>query len=225
MTVLDVVKSAALRTDLDVPSVVFASTDRTMMEVGDMLNTCARQILDEYDWQALKKIGTLTGDGTVEEFDLPADYDRMTRDARLWTESAPHWNVGQISPEGWLALDNGMNLSWRSLWTIFGSKLHIRTAPYADQDIRFFYISNAIVNGTDPQQFTADTDSFVLDERLLKLCFVWNWRKQKGFDYAADLQEYQDALAYAIGKDKGPRRIYGNSGGYVPDIFAAVWGR
>ncbi len=227
MTVLDVVRSAATRMDLEIPSALFVTQDRTWVEVADQVNTCARQILEEYDWERLKKIAVINGDGVTEDFNLPSDYDRMTRDARLWDQTSPWWNVGQVTSEAWLALEEDSNLSWRALWTIFGGQMHIRSAPQAGQNIKYFYITNALVNGANSTAFTADSDSFVLDERLLKLSLIWNWRKNKGYDYASDLQEYQEALSYAIGKDKGPRRIYegSNRGGYIPDVFAAVWGR
>lgn len=226
MTVIEVAQKAASRLAMEIPTTLYTNTERTWVEMGNMINTAARQILDEYDWERLKKIEEITGDGTTEDFDFPEFYDRMTRDARLWSVDSPWWNVGQIAPEGWLALESSnSNLSWRSVWTIFGGQIHIREAPTTV--IRYFYISNAIVNAGTQREFTADSDTFVLDERLLLLSTLWNWKKVKGLDFAPELQEYQEALSYCIGKDKGPRRIYEGSGrgGFVPDIFAAVWGR
>lgn len=142
MTVLDVARQAASRLSLEIPNTLYSNTDRTWVEMGNMINTAARQLLDEYDWERLKKIATITGDGTTEDFDFPADYDRMTRNARFWSNESPWWNVGQIDPEGWLALDSSnANLAWRSLWTIFGGQIHIRSAP--STAIRYFYISNS----------------------------------------------------------------------------------
>lgn len=225
MTILDVVKQAATQLGLEIPSVVFTNTTRTWIDVQNTINRCAYQILDEYDWERLKQIHVLNGDGAQEDFDFPDDFYRMTRDARLWDSASPAWNVGQVQSEAWLALDQNKNVSWRSLWTIFGGQMHFRPALYSEQTVRFFYISKNIVSG-DKTEFTADTDAFVLDEKLLRKCLVYNWKKDKGMDYAADLQEYQEALSYAIGSDKGPRRIYeGTHNGYVPDIFAAIWGR
>ena len=40
----------------------------------------------------------------------------------------------------------------------------------------------------------ADGDSFVLDERLLKLGMIWQWKANKGSPYAEDMATYGDAL-------------------------------
>jgi hypothetical protein len=56
-------------------------------------------------------------------------------------------------------------------------------------------------------RFTDDADSFRLDERLLKLGMVWQWKANKGTSYAEDMGTYTDALSIAMGHDK-PAPIY-----------------
>jgi hypothetical protein len=60
-----------------------------------------------------------------------------------------------------------------------------------------------IVLGNDTTKFTQDTDTFVLNDRLLKLGLIWYWKQQKGQPYAEDLETYQTALSQLIGADKG----------------------
>jgi hypothetical protein len=50
--------------------------------------------------------------------------------------------------------------------------------------------------------FLNDTDVFELDERLLKLGMIWQWKAQKGTPYAEDMATYEDALARVAGADK-----------------------
>jgi hypothetical protein len=49
--------------------------------------------------------------------------------------------------------------------------------------------------------FSNDNDTFVLDERLLKLGMIWQWKAQKGSPYAEDMASYETALARVAGAD------------------------
>lgn len=214
MSVLQVAQKAALRLGLEVPSVLFTNTTRTWLEIQLMVNDCAQQILDEYDWQALKKVHTIQGDGTAEDFPMPADYDRMVRDAHMWTNFMPFWNAQNVgSVDSWLAMESSNFFAMVvPMWIIFNNEFHVRPSLAATDTLKFFYVSNYIVKDDGSTvgtvtEFTADTQSFVLPERLLTHCLVYNWKMQKGMDYSADLQQYEDDMAYAIGRDKGPRII------------------
>lgn len=217
MTILDVVKSVAAVVDIDIPSVVYSSTDRTMIEMGVMANTCARQILEEYDWQRLKKIATITGDGVSTTFPLPADYDRMVKDANLMGRDFTFRAHQQITDSNqWLELQTYEIPSWEPRWSLFGGSFNILPALGNTLTLQYFYISNWIVNGTQTE-FTADTDTFVLDERLLRLCMIWNWKAQKGQEYSNELQDYQEAMSRATFKDPGTRQaITGYSRYHLP---------
>lgn len=214
MTVLSVVQKTALRVGLEVPSVFFTNPSRTWQEMQVLVNDCAKQILDEYDWQALKKVATINGDGIEEDFPMPADYNRMVRDAHMWTNFMPFWNAQQVgSVDSWLAMETSNFFAMIvPMWIIFNNEFHVRPVLGATDTLKYFYVSEYVVkdegsNVGTATEFTADTQSFVLDERLLTHCLVYNWKMQKGMDYSADLQQYEDDMAYAIGKDKGPRII------------------
>jgi hypothetical protein len=174
MTVLQVAQRAALRCGLEVPSVFFTNQTRTWQEMQVLVNDCARQILDEYDWQALKKVATITGDGVLTEFPMPDDYDRMVRDAHMWTNFTPFWNAQQVSSvDSWLAMEeSGFFSMVVPVWIIFGNLFHVRPALDTPDTLKYFYVSKFVVsdNGSPvgiSETFTADTQSFVLDERLL----------------------------------------------------------
>jgi hypothetical protein len=218
MTVLTTVQSAASVLGLDIPSVLFSSTTRTWMEMQNMVNFCARQLLEEYDWQRLKKIASVTGDGSTTAFDLPSDYDRMVKDANIWGPSFTFYPSHQVDDVNrWLELETYSVETWTPRWSLFGGYLNLLPAIASGDVMKYFYVSNLIVkSGTTPDQtaFLADTDSFVLDERLLDLCLRYNWKKAKGFDYAAELQDYEEALSRAQFKDTGARQAIISGRGY-----------
>ena len=77
---------------------------------------------------------------------------------------------------------------------------------------RFSYLDKncvALTSSGFGDTFTADTDAFRLDERLLKLGMIWTWKQLKGSPYAEDMGTYQDALAVASGADSPAPIIVG----------------
>lgn len=210
MTALSIIQSAATVLDEEIPSVVFSSTERTWIEMGVMLNTCARQILEEYDWQRLTKSTSVTGDGTLLAFPLPSDYDRMVKDANLWGPNFTWYPSMQVFDfNQWLQLQSYSIEPWEPRWMLYGGNLNIMPVLPSAETLTYGYISNLLVKpvtGPNKTEFTLDTDSFVLDERLLRLSLIWNWKKAKGFDFSAELIEYEEAMNRARFKDPGARQ-------------------
>lgn len=214
MTILEVVQRASMRLGFERPDVVFSSTDRTMLEVQDAVNEAALKILNDFDWQALTKTATITGDAVTTAFPLPDDYYRMTKTAELWTNAGPGWDIQGVTPEEYLSLDSLTFATWKAYWAIFGNALNIQPVRPTSETIRYMYINKNCVTpsaGSAKPEFTADDDSFVLDERLLRLCFIATRKQNKGFDYAADLNEYEMALSNLSAADKGTRFVRSRS--------------
>lgn len=221
MTILSIVQKATLSLDMEQPTVLFSSTERTWVEMANIVNICAAQILEAYDWQRLIKTATVTGDGVETAFPLPADYDRMVRDANLWSPGLTWYPSQQMQDfNQWLELQSYAIETWQQRWMIFGGNLNVMP-PVADTEtLRFGYISNNIVNGPVTSQFTTDTDNFILDDELLRLSIVWNWKKIKGYDFQVELAEYGERLNSLQFSDVGARqRIISGRGAYRSGRF------
>ncbi len=216
MTVLSALQSASIKLIARRPAVFFGADDTFELEMTDMVNTVADEVAEANDWQALVKIATLTGTGTQEEFDLPADYARQMltttiRDVDNWA-----WGYGRCA-----TVDDFMRFKESNLntlpgvWVIFGNKLHVFPAPAAGSTARFVYISKnwaiPISGGATRSQFTADTDTFALSEDLLMKGLVWKYRDNKGLASDGDQEDFESALSYHAGKDSGAFVIRTNS--------------
>jgi hypothetical protein len=95
-------------------------------------------------------------------------------------------------------------------WTIHGGRIHIRPAPVAGEEVKYFYMTAKWAldrEGTAKAAFDADDDTFRLPEKLLELCMIWKWRAAKGLPYAENLTDYEDAKEKLIAADRGPRTI------------------
>lgn len=91
-------------------------------------------------------------------------------------------------------------------WTMIGDQILIKPALPSLSTASFFYISDLIIkaeDGSPKAEFTSDDDVFRLDERVLRLGMIWQWKANKGQAYGEDMTTYEDALAVASGNDKG----------------------
>lgn len=224
MNILQIVQAATLSIDVDRPQVLFTSTDRTALELIDTVNTAALQILDEYDWQRLIRTATITGDGVLTAFPLPDDYSRMVKDASL---VGPNWRFYPAQQmqdfNHWLELMDYPVATWEQRWMVFGGNLNIMPIMPLNTPLSYGYISTSIVGGPDLSTFTTDDDTFVLDDELLRLGIIWNWKKSKGYDFSAELAQYQQRMEMQRFRDVGSRQTLitgGRRGRYtIPGAF------
>lgn len=208
MNILAIVQSASLFLDLERPQVVFSSTDRVWQEMASTINMAAQQILDDYDWSDLIRTATITGDGVQSAFPLPTDYSRMVKDASLIGQQVRFHPSQQVQNfNHWLELEAYPIPQWQQRWMIFGGNVNVFPAVSNTNTLRYGYITTQIVNGSDPTTFTADTDTFVLDDEMLRLGIIWNWKQAKGFDFAADLAKYEERKESVRFSDPSPQNI------------------
>lgn len=213
MTVLSAVQAASTWIGVAVPTVLFTGTDRTSVELQAMVNECAKAIAEDFDWSRLRTLATITGDATTTDWSLPSDYSRMLKKASLWPSAMPTTPIQHIADtDEWLMLDVQGFQSVVQRWTIYGNQIHVKPAIASAATAKYYYISNLLVSATGSTtltktDFTLDTDSLFVDERLLKLNLIWRWKAAKGRPYAEDLANYQNALDVVAGADRGSRFI------------------
>jgi hypothetical protein len=210
MTILSVLQDVASFIGVTVPNEVFASTVREHVELASMAQEMAERIASGHDWQKLSKVATITGDGSAEAFDLPSDYDRMLVKASVWSSSLETALSPITSLDKWLELDVQSFDFVINAWTIYAGQMNIKPALSTGATAKYFYQSDRIIapaTGANKVAFTADTDSFVLDERLLKLGVIWRWKEQKGQPYAECMADYEELKERLVVRDRGSRMM------------------
>lgn len=208
-TILAIIREVCPVIGLPVPSAVFASTRREHVELAALANEMAQRIAwDTHDWTKLKTLCTIVGDGVETAFDLPGDFHRMLKKARLWPSATPNSPLTHYpDSDQWLGLEVQNFQRLLGAWTLIGEQIHIKPVLAADAQASFYYISkdyalDAETNEPHPD-FDADTDLWRLDDRVLRLGMIWQWKANKGFAYAENMATYEEALMMSIGADKG----------------------
>lgn len=206
MTVLSVARQVATYLGRDIPTTVYGSAEREDLELAEILQEAAQEIYKAYDWEALKTLNTYNGDGANEVFALPADYGRFPKDMKIWSSRIETPLTHIVSQDRWLELQIRSYEFVIGVWTKFGGNIYIRPAMVVGETAQFFYISKNVVEDLSNVRkavFTQDDDTFLLNERILKLCAIWKWKASKNLPYDEDMKTYQMALEECVAEDKG----------------------
>lgn len=207
------------------PSTFFGASGQFEAEMTDLANEVAQDVCQYQDWQGLIRLATITGDGTQTGFDLPTDYGRMLLNSDVQDTNNWAWGYhGFTDINEFLYFEERGFLGHPGGWIIYDNQLRFQPAPTAAATARFPYITKnyALDTSTAPKAaFTADTDNFVLPERLLTLGLVWRWRENKKLDATGDQEAFIKALdEYAV-KDGGSRVQRRNAGRNYPGTHVA----
>jgi len=224
MTVLSACQKAAIRLIGKKPTTFFSSNNAFELEIQDLATEVATDIAKSYDWRSLTVLNQFQGDGVETSFPMPADYDRMTISGDVHAKNWNTWRYNRAySLDQWLDFQSGLAQVSPGSWIILGGEMQFSPAITGGEQAQFYYISKNVVqaqDGTRKPEFTTDTDSFVLDERLLTLGLIWKWREQKRLDYSGDKENFDLALDEATGRERGARIIRVGSTGFGPFPFA-----
>lgn len=208
MTLLTVVKDVCAVVGVQLPQSVFSAvnSNRTMQEMLALANEMAQRIAyDSRDWTAFRAVKTYAGDGAATSFDLPADYKRMLLTANVWRSTSTLAPMRFVpDTDEWLQRrSRGIYDAWGE-WTLLGGKMLIAPVMGTGVSVYFPYLHRNCITlaaGGVNDAFLADDDRFTLDDRVLKLGMIWQWKGQKGSPYAEDLGTYGDALMSIAGRD------------------------
>jgi len=213
MSLITVVRDVCAVVGVAAPVSVIAAigSNRTMFEMLACANEMAQRIgYDTRDWTMLRATATFIGDGVTTAFSLPANYKRMLLTANVWRSTSTQQPMVFVSDtDEWMQRRAAVESDAWGEWTMYGGQIHIWPALAVGVTASLTYLDKniiALTSGGFGDRFQADTDTFRLDERLLKLGMTFDWKMKKGSPYAEDMGTYQDAINNVMGRDK-PARI------------------
>jgi hypothetical protein len=219
MSLLSVVNDVCAVVGVHQMTSVFSNinNNRTAFEMLALANEMAKRIAyDTREWSALAtstaQAGTVEVSGitgvSFTKIPLPANYQRLLLTSGLWRLSAPMSPMLFISDYNeWAQRQlQGTTTPANGAWIINNREIHIIPALAAGDSAGFLYLDkNCIRLVPGPgfgDAFIADNDEFRLEERLLKLGMIWQWKANKGSPYAEDMATFMDAVSRASGADK-----------------------
>lgn len=215
MTIATALAPAARRLLKRDVTAFMASTDQTIKGLVDLAQESAVAIARATDWQALRKIHTITGDGSTILHDMPEDYSRMLKKSHPVLTSSLGNRLTRVDDDEWLQQQIQPTGNPPS-WILTGGKFGISPFLAVDEEVKFFYVSNRITSA-NKTQFESDDDQFKLPERLITLAVIYRWREARGLASTGDLENFNTAFIEESGDDRapgiimtGPARMPGN---------------
>ena len=153
-----------------------------------------------------------TGTGTQSvvcaqtAYDLPDDFETMTN--RTHWDKSKHWEMlGPEDAQQWQWLKSGyISTGPRVRWRILDNQFCIWPIMNTQEYLGWEYRSKGWARsaaGAIKNSFTADSDTTVLDDRVMVLLTKMKYWGIKGFDTTVVAQDYQRYLSVAKANDKG----------------------
>ena len=224
MALIDIVQTAAAIIGLPQPASVIGSAAPTVVTMKALLdregrNLAKRKSLYGGGWTILETEHTFQTVADQEEYDLPADLYSVIGNS-VWDRGNFFPVRGGISPQEWQAIRSGLvqSAQLRRRYRIKDSlgagrrrKFVLDPVPSDVETVVFEYVSSRWVSDAGGtvffDRFQSDDDVSLLPQELLEMGLVWRYKQAKGFDFTADLAEWQMECNKTFGSDTGPRKI------------------
>ena len=139
-------------------------------------------------------------------YDLPDDFETITN--RTQWDKSKHWEMlGPEDAQQWQWLKSGyISTGPRVRWRILDGQFQIWPVMNTNEYLGWEYKSKGwarAADGTVKNSFTADSDTTVLDDRIVVLLTKMKYWGIKGFDTTVVSQDYARYLSVAKANDKG----------------------
>jgi len=229
MSCLTIVRDICLELGLTVPNAVVTSSDPQILQMLALLNKEGKYLCErpEQGWQALQLLASFTTVATETQVAIETiapNYRYILNDT-IWNQNNRRPVFGPLSPQQWRMQKGWFSTGPYSQYRVQNGNINFIPVPAAGEQCAFEYMTKAwVTDGTTTYtSFTADNQTSLLDEELLRLGLMLRWKQIKGLDYVENKIEYEDRVNQAIARDT-PKSIlsmskpqYGLPKLYTPD--------
>lgn len=152
-------------------------------------------------------------------YDLPSDFEYFVQKT-FWDNRYKWALIGPITAQEKQILRYGVVASGpRNKFYVRVNKMWLDPVPSEEFMIAYDYYSNAPIAATAggySKTWTADTDTYLLDEDCFIQGLKWRFLRAKGLDYGEEYSSYLEDTQRTIGRDGGSRDLPLGGRGYEP---------
>ena len=212
MTLLDMLNAVLSQSSFLRRPFFSASADVDDVQMMAIANKTAYEIMNFYDWMELRTSAEITLVSGTTEYSLPTDFQSWIPDS-AWEEDGSRKVDIPVSNAVWYqykfsSLTSGGTIRAR----IYGDTLQV-VEPFDGGVISFEYISKYPILDValaPKELFTADSDTFLMDDQLLILGVQAYWQQAKMMPtYQEHIANYMVKMNEAIGRTTGGQTIGG----------------
>lgn len=220
MSLLTIVRDAAVRCGIKrMPSEItaaFASTDADLQQLILFATDAGVDCMERADWKNLKIHGQVVGNGTADSFDVPCNFQRMLSVDRypfrkIVSQTSPAIPVdGPIADQTLQELKAYPGTLAYPVWRLIEDRIEVWPILANGHIFDFWYIAKDWIlgaDGTRKKQFTADTDTVLINENTIMKGAIWRWKASKGLDYAEAFRDFETSVERNSSQDGAGRVV------------------
>lgn len=185
-TILTLVQDFCEKTGLPRPSALIGVTEKSVAQMRALLIECVED-LGRYNWQTQTLRKTWTSLAGQDQGPLTtifgSDYRSLMPDT-IWNNTRVMRVFGPVPAQIWQTFQALPNAGPEYQSWISGGNLYISPAIQAGESLSAIYVTTAGVldvgGVTTKSRITADDDSLLFPDSVVKRCLEYKWRKQKG---------------------------------------------
>lgn len=192
------------------PGVDLTSVSKQWQITGYNINQDTNVVSVSGQTITMSQMASGTGTGAIvlaqTAYSLPPDFERITN--RTQWDKSKHWeSLGPEDAQQWQWLKSGyISTGPRIRWRILDNQYQIWPPMNTNEYLGWEYKSKGWVRsptGAVQNSFTNDSDTTVLDDRLIVLSTKLKYFQVKSFDTTALQQDYFRYLNVCKAQDKG----------------------
>lgn len=215
ITLLAAAQAFCQRTGLRVPSAVASSSDVNSQKIMALFNEVLEELVDRFVFEELifeTTFITTTAENQGSIYTIaPLGFDRII-DETIYDRTQKIPIYGPIGPQAWQQAKAFVPIGPLYRYRIRGGNLLFNPTAAAGHTCAFEYVSKNIildtVTGLGKPTFTADTDSFFLNARLLTQGLRWKWKCEAGLPYAQEKDLWETTCLNEAGRSGGKKKLY-----------------
>jgi hypothetical protein len=225
MTLKEMLDSVLLECGMDTVTAYVTSSRDEELRLVNLANRSARRIASGWKWSKMRKTYTFSLTSSTT-YDLPEDFRELVADSTM-TDSSLDYVDMHPHPSEWRNLQvNSIGSGPVYKMRIIGGSIHVY-APVSGDTVSFEYHSDYPIlsaTGTSKERFTADTDTFVLDDDLLMMDLIWRYKKLLGLqDWQIDLAEATSYANTVKGQEAGAKTILAGTTDTIGEPYTPLW--
>jgi len=207
MTLLEILDEVMLLSGMNTETSYADSDNDAVKRLVSIANKEATR-LARHPWAALRSIYSLTLSAATQ-YPLPDDFNFFVPDTMFSSDSPDAMNF-PADPSDWVYMKVNSSAGADEMVRVIGTNIEFHD-PTSGANVQFEYISNYPVKdsgGTPQQRFTADTDTFRMDDDMLIKCVTAQYKRLMGLpDWQVDQAEAMQHELTLKGQDGGSKTV------------------
>lgn len=214
MTFLEIANDVAVKVRLPELTNCFSSSDRNAKAIKvSIIDAAERSIFRKFDWSFLIKQHEFTTGNDVEDYEMPAGYNRSISDT-FWNETTQRKIIGPVSASTWAMHQNdayGVSIIDKvcRIMSVGGDKrFFLLPLTAGGETITYYYVSDRYVLAGHAypvlsSSFSGDDDNTLLDDELIAAGALYRTLRILGLDYGEERYEFTTLLKERTSHDGG----------------------